>query len=44
MNNLARLYQNQGSYKKAETLYKEVLEKKKTVLGEEHPSTLNYHE
>jgi hypothetical protein len=34
------LYSDQGKYGKAEQLFAKVLEGKRRVLGEEHPSTL----
>jgi len=40
LNNLAGLYYSQGKYNEAEPLYVECLEKRKSVLGEAHPSTL----
>jgi len=41
MNNLAAAYDSQGKHRDAEVLYKQCLDKQKTVLGENHPSTLN---
>jgi CHAT domain-containing protein/tetratricopeptide (TPR) repeat protein len=35
--NLARLYQDQGEYGKAELLYRQALDVRKQVLGERHP-------
>ena len=40
MNNLAIAYKSQGKYRDAEVLYKQCLDKKKEVLGENHPDTL----
>jgi Flp pilus assembly protein TadD len=40
MNNLATLYYSQGKYEKAESLLEERLEKKKSILGDEHPEAL----
>jgi Tetratricopeptide repeat len=40
MANLASTYWNQGRWSEAETIYLEVVERKRRVLGEEHPSTL----
>jgi tetratricopeptide (TPR) repeat protein len=40
MSNLARLYQDQGWYSKAESLYKDVLLCRKKLLGPKHPDTL----
>ena len=37
INNLAVLYNNQGKYSKAEILYKQALELRKNLLGEDHP-------
>jgi hypothetical protein len=37
---LALLYQKQGRYADAESLHVATLEKRKRVLGEEHPDTL----
>ena len=41
MNNLANTYYNQGKYRDAEALYKQCLDKRKVVLGENHPHTLS---
>ena len=41
MNSLAIAKCNQGKYSDAEVLYKQCLDKRKVVLGENHPSTLN---
>ena len=40
MSNLAITYDRQGKYIDAEILYKQCLDKRKEVLGENHPSTL----
>jgi hypothetical protein len=40
MANLASTYSNQGWWKEAEELDVQVMETRKRVLGEEHPSTL----
>ncbi len=40
MNNLALLFYRQGKYEAAEPLYKETLQLRIKVLGEEHPHTL----
>ena len=40
MNNLATTYGNQGRYKEAESLFLQVMEKRRSLLGEEHPDTL----
>jgi tetratricopeptide (TPR) repeat protein len=40
MNNLASTYTNQGRSKEAEELEVQVMETRKRVLGQEHPSTL----
>lgn len=40
MNNLAVLYANHEKYDEAEELYVECLEKKISLLGEDHPETL----
>ena len=40
MNNLALLYEFQGRYREAEPLYRLTLEKRRAVLGEDHPDTL----
>ena len=40
MANLASTYRNQGRWKEAEELEVQVMETRKRVLGEEHPSTL----
>jgi len=40
MNNLASLYQNQGQYHQAETLFKKMLALSKQALGEQHLFTL----
>ena len=39
LNNLALLYKDMGDYAKAEPLYKEALEIRQKVLGQEHPDT-----
>jgi tetratricopeptide (TPR) repeat protein len=39
MNNLALVYEDQGRYDEAETLYIKVLEIRRRVLGEGHPNT-----
>jgi hypothetical protein len=41
MTNLAVTYANQGKYKEAEALFKQCLDKRKVVLGENHPDTLD---
>ena len=41
MNNLALVLNNQGDYKKAEQIYREVLALMERELGKEHPLTLN---
>ena len=38
--NLASTYWNQGRWKEAENLGVQVMEMRKTVLGQEYPSTL----
>jgi serine/threonine protein kinase/lipopolysaccharide biosynthesis regulator YciM len=38
--NLARLYQEQGKYGRAESLFREVLQARTAKLGDDHPSTL----
>ena len=40
MNNLALTYTDQGRWKEAEKLLVQVMETRKTKLGEGHPSTL----
>jgi hypothetical protein len=40
MANLAATYMNQGRWKEAEELGVQVMETRKTALGEEHPDTL----
>ena len=40
MNNLANAYYHQGKHSDAEVLFKQCLDKKKEVFGENHPSTL----
>ena len=40
MANLASTYMNQGRWKEAEELGVQVMETRKRMLGEEHPSTL----
>jgi hypothetical protein len=40
MHNLAGLYNSQGKYEKAESMYVDCLEKSKAVLGDMHPDTL----
>ena len=40
MNNLARLFHNQGKYEAAKPLYDETLRLRKKVLGPTHPDTL----
>ena len=42
MNNLALLLDNQRKYAECEPLYLETLEKRKQILGEDHPDTLTY--
>lgn len=37
---LGDLYRSQGRYSKAETLYSQVLELYKRILGEDHPHTV----
>lgn len=39
-NNLAGLYDSQGRYSEAESLYRQALEILLRVLGEEHPNTI----
>ena len=39
--NLASTYRNQGRWKEAEELEAQVMETRKRVLGQEHPSTLS---
>jgi hypothetical protein len=41
MANLESTFWNQGRWKEAEELEVQVIETRKRVLGEEHPSTLN---
>ncbi|GCL47330.1 tetratricopeptide repeat protein [Microcystis aeruginosa] len=44
LNNLAKLYQSQGRYEEAETLFLQALELRKQLLGDKHPdvsSSLN---
>ena len=41
MANLASLYKSQGQYAKAQPLLEETLRRRRKVLGEAHPSTLN---
>jgi hypothetical protein len=38
---LAQTYNLQGKFVEGATLWKEVLEKRRTILGDEHPDTLN---
>ena len=40
MNSLAVLYRNQGKYDEALPLYEECLEKRRSISGNDHPSTL----
>ena len=40
INKLASLYQNQGRYSEAESLFKKALQIREKVLGREHPDTL----
>jgi lipopolysaccharide biosynthesis regulator YciM len=40
MNALAELFKNKGEYDRALPLYEECLVKRKRVLGDEHPDTL----
>ena len=40
MNSLARLYQDQGEYGKAEPLFLQALEARRRVLGAQHRDTL----
>jgi hypothetical protein len=40
MSNLANTYDHQGQHSTAEVLLKQCFEKKKVVLGENHPDTL----
>ncbi|MCA2641936.1 MULTISPECIES: tetratricopeptide repeat protein [unclassified Microcystis] len=40
LNNLAKLYQSQGRYAEAESLYLQALELRKRLLGENHPATV----
>ncbi len=40
MNNLAKLYQDQGWHSKAESLYRKILQCRKKMLGPKHPYTL----
>ena len=40
MHNLANTYNNQGKHREAEVLYKQCLDKRKVVLGDNHPETL----
>jgi len=40
MANLASTYRHQGRWKEAEELDVQVVEKRKRVLGQEHPDTL----
>ena len=37
---LASINNKQGKYQEAEELYKECLQKQKTILGENHPETV----
>ena len=39
MNNLAVSYDSQGNHRDAEVLFKQCLDKRKVVLGENHPDT-----
>ena len=41
MNNLASIYNEQGKYDEAEVLYKQCLERRIAVLGENHPNTIS---
>lgn len=41
INNLAAILSNQGHLKEAAKILKEVLEKRKRILGEEYPDTMN---
>jgi hypothetical protein len=41
MNNLASTLGDQGQLDEAAKIFKEVLEKRKRILGEEHPSTIS---
>ena len=41
MSNLARLYQTQGKYDKAEPLFVDALQIQIQALGERHPDTVN---
>jgi tetratricopeptide (TPR) repeat protein len=41
MNNLASMYKNQGRWKQAEELYKQVMETRKRVLRQGHPYNVN---
>jgi len=40
MNNLAITYEAQGKYDQAEVMYKQCLDKSRTVLGDNNPGTL----
>ena len=41
MNNLGSVYNQQGKYSEGEILLKRCLDKRKIVLGENHPDTLS---
>jgi tetratricopeptide (TPR) repeat protein len=41
MGDLAAMYFKQGQWKESEELYQQVVEKRKRVLGEDHPDTLD---
>jgi hypothetical protein len=41
MNNLANTYSEQGKYAQAEVLYKQCLDTRRIVLGDNHPHTLS---
>ncbi|KIJ29461.1 hypothetical protein M422DRAFT_269119 [Sphaerobolus stellatus SS14] len=41
MSNLAHTYGNQGQWSEAEQLHVKVLERRKVILGEDHPDTLS---
>ena len=40
INNLALLYKEQGKYDEALPLHEECLEKRRSILGNDHPNTL----
>nr|NCR19565.1 tetratricopeptide repeat protein [Microcystis aeruginosa LL13-03]NCR68996.1 tetratricopeptide repeat protein [Microcystis aeruginosa LL11-07] len=44
LNNLAALYQSQGSYPEAEPLYLEAINIATQVLGENHPHTQTFYQ